>query len=99
VPVLLVSLAGIGAGVGFSGASVQAAGLEALDAREAGIAAGIFATGRYMGGIAAASLVAAFASVDAAHFGLLFGVEAVAALASMALATALPGVRLVPAPD
>jgi sugar phosphate permease len=70
---------------------VQTAAVEALDPRDAGVAAGIFSTGRYLGGIAAASLVAALASASSGRYGLLFAVEAVAALLSMVCATALPG--------
>jgi EmrB/QacA subfamily drug resistance transporter len=92
-PVLVGSLALAGAGLGLSNAAVQAAGLEALDARDAGIAAGIFSTGRYLGGIAAASLVAAVATRASARYGLLFGVEVVAAVLSTMLATMLPGRR------
>jgi EmrB/QacA subfamily drug resistance transporter len=93
--VLIVALAVAGAGIGLSNAALQTAGIEALEPRDAGIAAGIFSTGRYLGGIGAASLVAALAD---GSFGLLFGTEAVAALLSMLLATALPGRvdRLVP---
>jgi MFS family permease len=89
-PVLIVSIAFAGAGLGLSNAAVQAAGIEALDPGDAGIAAGIFSTGRYMGGIAAASLVAALASGVGGRYSLLFGIEAVAALLSMLLALALP---------
>jgi EmrB/QacA subfamily drug resistance transporter len=93
--VLIVALAVAGAGIGLSNAALQTAGIEALEPRDAGIAAGIFSTGRYLGGIGAASLVAALAD---GSFGLLFGIEAVAALLSMLLAIALPGrvARLVP---
>jgi EmrB/QacA subfamily drug resistance transporter len=90
-PMLIGSLAFVGAGLGLSNAAVQAAGVEALDPRDAGIASGIFSTGRYLGGIAAASLVAGLASAGNAHFGLLFGIETVAALLSVLCATALPG--------
>jgi EmrB/QacA subfamily drug resistance transporter len=95
-PLLIGSLALAGAGLGLSNAAVQAAGIEALDARDAGVAAGIFSTGRYLGGIGAASLVAALASATGDRYGLLFAVEAVAALLSMICATMLPGRR--PAP-
>jgi EmrB/QacA subfamily drug resistance transporter len=88
---LVASLALAGAGIGLSNAAVQAAGIEALDARDAGVASGIFSTGRYVGGIAAASLVAALANGDGADYGLLFTIEAAAALLSMALALVLPG--------
>src|SRR3954451_8926148 len=66
---------------------------EARGPSDAGVAAGIFSTGRYLGGIAAASLVAAFASGAGHRFGALFSVEALAALLAMLLATALPGLN------
>lgn len=90
-PVLVTSLALMGAGLGLSNAPVQAAGIEALDAGDAGIAAGIFSTGRYLGGIAAASLVAGLAGAANARFGLLFSLETLAALLSLLCAGALPG--------
>jgi MFS family permease len=95
-PILIGSLVFVGAGLGLANAAVQAAGVEALSPEDAGIAAGIFSTGRYLGGIAAASLVAGLASEADASFGLLFTLEAVAALLSVFCAAALPG-RL-PAP-
>src|SRR3954471_9232790 len=88
---LLGSLVVVGAGLGLSNAAVQVAGLEALDARHAGVASGIFSTGRYLGGIAAASLVAALVNGASANYGALFIVETVAALLSTLLALALPG--------
>jgi EmrB/QacA subfamily drug resistance transporter len=92
-PVLIGSLAIIGAGLGLSNAAVQAAGVEALDPGDAGIAAGVFSTGRYLGGIAAASLVAALANGASARYGLLFSFEMLAALLSTVCAIALPGQR------
>jgi EmrB/QacA subfamily drug resistance transporter len=90
---LLGSLVLVGGGLGISNAAVQVAGLEALDARHAGMASGIFSTGRYLGGIAAASLVAALVNGASADFGALFTIEAAAALLSTLLALALPGRR------
>jgi len=90
-PVLIGSLALAGAGMGLSNAAVQAAGVEALDPRDAGVASGIFSTGRYLGGIAAASLVAALANGAGADYSLLFAIEVVAALLAALLASALPG--------
>lgn len=97
---LIACLAGAGAGLGLSNAAVQAAGLEALDPRDAGIASGIFSTGRYLGGIAAASLVAVTLGGGGGDYGLLFTIELAAAWLSAALALALPGrvVRPVPEP-
>jgi Major Facilitator Superfamily len=55
--VLIGSIGVVGAGLGLSNAAVQAAGVEALEPRHAGVASGIFSTGRYLGGIASASLI------------------------------------------
>jgi EmrB/QacA subfamily drug resistance transporter len=92
---LLGSLVLVGGGLGLSNAAVQVAGLEALDARHAGVASGIFSTGRYLGGIAAASLVAALVNGASADYGALFTIEAAAGLLSTLLALALPGRRRV----
>ncbi len=89
-PVLIASLVGAGVGLGLSNAAVQAAGIESLEARHAGVASGIFSAGRYLGGIVAASLVAATAT-GGGDYGQLFGIEAVAAALSALLALALPG--------
>ena len=88
---LLGSLAVTGAGLGLSNAAVQAAGVEALDPRHAGVASGIFSTGRYLGGIAAASLVAALVNGGRGDYGKLFTIETAAALLSALLVLALPG--------
>ena len=89
--VLLGSIALVGAGLGLSNAAVQVAGVEALDPSHAGVASGLFYTGRYLGGIAAASLVAALVNGGQPNYGALFTIEAVAALLSTLLALALPG--------
>ena len=98
-PILVGSLMVVGAGLGLANAAVQAAGVEALDPEDAGIAAGIFSTGRYLGGIAAASLVAGLASAAHARFGLLFSIEMTAALLSVVCAAALPGRVRAPAKE
>jgi EmrB/QacA subfamily drug resistance transporter len=98
-PVLVASLLFVGAGLGLANAPVQTASIEALSPRDAGIAAGIFSTGRYLGGIAAASLVAALATEAADRYSLLFTIEACAAVLSMLCAAALPGRRHVPVLD
>ena len=96
---LLGSLALVGTGLGLSNAAIQAAGVEALEPRHAGLASGIFSTGRYLGGIAAASLVAALVSGAQADYGTLFAVASAAALLSTLLAFALPGRAAAPLPD
>jgi EmrB/QacA subfamily drug resistance transporter len=99
VPLLVGSLVCAGAGLGLSNPAIQTAGIEVLDSRDAGVGAGLFATGRYLGGIVAASLVAASVTGDeGGDYGTLFALAAAAASVSALLATALPGrPRVVPA--
>lgn len=98
-PVLVGSLLGAGTGLGLSTPPLQTAGVEALDSRDAGVAAGLFATGRYIGGIAAASLVAASVTGEGGgDYTTLFAVAVAAAGLAALLTTALPGrPRLAPA--
>ena len=63
------------------------------------MASGIFSTGRYLGGIAAASLVAALVNGGGGDYGLLFTIETGAALLSTLLALALPGRTPAPGPE
>lgn len=92
VPLLVGSLLVAGAGLGLSTPPVQAAGIEALDVHDAGMASGILSTGRYLGGIVAATLVVALAG--GGHPGgeaALFAIAAGSAWVSAVLAGALPG--------
>ena len=92
VPLLVGSLICAGAGLGLSNPPLQAAGLEALDSRDAGVGSGLFSTGRYLGGIAAASLVAAAVTGEGGgDYVTLFALAAAAAWLSAVLATRLPG--------
>lgn len=91
-PLLAGSLVGAGAGLGLATPALQTAGLEALDARDAGVASGLLSTGRYFGGILAAGLVAA--SLDGqgqGDFRMLFALATGAVAIALALAIALPG--------
>jgi MFS family permease len=92
VPLLVGSLLVAGAGLGLANPALQTAGVEALDPRDAGIAAGLLSTGRYLGGIAAAGLVSASA-IDGsdADYTTLFALAATASGLAAVLATALPG--------
>lgn len=92
VTLLVGSLICAGAGLGLSNPPLQAAGLEALDSRDAGVGAGLFSTGRYLGGIAAASLVAASVTGEGGgNYVTLFALAAAAAWLAAVLATRLPG--------
>jgi MFS family permease len=92
VPLLVGSLLCAGAGLGLSNPPIQAAGIETLDPSDAGVASGLFSTGRYLGGIAAASLVAASVAHEGRDaYSALFALATVAAGLAAILATALPG--------
>lgn len=81
-----------GIGVGLAMPALQAAALDALDARDAGAAAGVFSTARYFGSIVAAGLLALLVgSGEADGFGTLLGLCVAAAAASAALGLLLPG--------
>ncbi len=92
VPLLVCSMLGAGAGVGLSTPPLQTAGIEALDARHAGVASGLLSAGRYLGGIVAASLVAAsFTDQGGGDYTTLFSFATGAAALAAVLSMALPG--------
>ena len=82
-----------GVGLGLSGAALQTAAIEAVDARHAGVAAGLYSTGRYSGAIVAALLLAALLGHGALHAGAFFAVTMAAAGTSALLALRLDGAR------
>ena len=82
-----------GTGLGLASSALQVAAVGAVDARSAGVAAGVFSTSRYAGSIVGTALLAgplAPADTGTAGFGLLFAVLVVAAAASAACATRIP---------
>ncbi len=89
---LLASLALAGTGVGMSNAGLQAAAVEAVDPEQAGVAAGLFSTSRYIGGFAASIAVARL--LDEGHglagFQAVFAIAITAAAVSVAATLALP---------
>jgi EmrB/QacA subfamily drug resistance transporter len=58
VALIVVALVVIGLGLGISGAPVQAAALEAISGDQAGSAAGIFSTARYVGSVVGSTILA-----------------------------------------
>jgi MFS family permease len=84
-------LAGIG--LGLSGAAIQTAAMEAVDQRHAGVAAGLYSTGRYAGSIVSAGLLALVLGHGSGHAGAFFAVTAIAAAgaALLALRLSTPG--------
>lgn len=79
---LLAALTVAGAGMGLSNAALQTAAVEALAARDAGVASGVYSSGRYLGGIVAALLLGA--ATHGSQAGALDGLLAVISLAGLA---------------
>ena len=94
----LLPLIAVGTGLGISSAPVYAAALQAARNEEAGRAAGLFSTLRYLGSIVCSAAIAAIlgATASVAQFRLLFSLLIVAAAAALLAAGLLPG-RLLPA--
>jgi MFS family permease len=86
---LAVALLAAGIGLGLAGAPLQSAAVESVDARDAGVASGLFSTGRYMGSIVSAGLIAVLLGHGAGHPAALFTVTAAAALAATVMALRL----------
>jgi predicted MFS family arabinose efflux permease len=82
-----------GTGLGLANAPLQAAAIEAVDPRDAGVASGLFSSGRYTGSIVSSALLAVLLGHGAGHAGVLFAVTAGTALAAAALALRLGGSR------
>ena len=80
-PVIL-ALVVMGAGLGISGAPVQAAAVESVAAGKAGSASGVFSTSRYLGSvIGSTALAIVFATrPDSGQSGRFIGLFAVLAL-------------------
>ena len=91
---VVVTLAVAGAGFGLSAGPLQVAAVEAAPEADAGSAAGVFATSRYVGSITGASLLAgplAPAAAGVSGHGQVFAVLALAATGAALAAVWLPG--------
>jgi MFS family permease len=82
-----------GVGLGLSGAAIQTAAMEAVEQRHAGVAAGLYSTGRYAGSIVSAGLLALVLGHGTQHAGAFFAVTAVAAAGAVLLALRLSSPR------
>ena len=91
----------MGSGVGMSMAGLQAAAIEALDPSQAGVAAGLFSTSRYVGSfvgsIVLARLLDGATGLDG--FQVVFVMALVAGVVSIACTRTLPGRPSVAAPE
>ena len=91
--VLAAILAVVGLGMGLAGSPRQTAAMESVGPDRAGMAAGTYYTGRYLGGVLGASLAGAVlgASVTAAAVSLVFALLTLTAIAVTVVSLALPG--------
>jgi DHA2 family methylenomycin A resistance protein-like MFS transporter len=83
----------MGCGVGLGMASLQTAAVEAVPAADAGSAAGMFSTSRYLGSIAGTLVLAAILEPEADAFRGVFVMVLAAAIASVVAVLGLPGRR------
>jgi EmrB/QacA subfamily drug resistance transporter len=85
-----------GAGVGLSSAGMQAAAVEAVEAQQSGVAAGIYSTARYVGSFAGSIALARLldGGIGLAGFRAVFVMALAGALASVAATLLLPGSRV-----
>ena len=99
--VIVVTLLGIGTGLGLASVPLQVVAIEAVEPSLAGLVAGMFSTSRYLGSIVGISLLAgplAPARTGLGGFPTVFAVVTAAAGASALLALLLPGGRRVAYP-
>jgi EmrB/QacA subfamily drug resistance transporter len=92
-PLYLTPLVVLGIGLGLSTASVQATALETVPLSQAGQAAGLFSTMRYMGSIIGSSVMAAVLSGSAppvGNFRVLYAVLLLSAFGAIITAWRLP---------
>ncbi len=89
---LLPCLALMGAGVGLSTAGLQASAIEALDPSQAGVAAGLFSTSRYIGSFAGSIALARLLDQGngLAGFHAVFVIAFAGAVVSVLVTMALP---------
>jgi DHA2 family methylenomycin A resistance protein-like MFS transporter len=102
LPALIACLAILGTGLGLASAPLQTAALEAVEAHEAGVAAGLFSTSRYLGSIVGSVLLGGLASgaADPGDFDRVFTLVVLAGLLAFVAGLALrDSPRGAPAPD
>jgi EmrB/QacA subfamily drug resistance transporter len=94
---LLPCLCLMGAGVGLSTAGLQASAIEALEPAQAGVAAGVFSTSRYVGSFAGSIALARLLDegVGLTGFHAVFLIAFAGAVASVLVTMALPSRRAI----
>ena len=101
IPTLLVGLALVGLGLGLATPGLQTSAVESVESHEAGSAAGLYSTSRYLGSIIGSAVIAGIlgaSNVDVDGLGLVFLLSFAAAVAAAVVSLGLRG-RTEASPD
>ena len=94
IPTLLAGLALVGLGIGLATPGLQTSGVEAVESDQAGSAAGLCLTSRYLGSIIGSTIIAGIlgaSDVDVDGLSLVFLLSFVAAVVSAVVSLGLRG--------
>ena len=94
IPTLLAGLALVGLGIGLATPGLQRSGVEAVESDQAGSAAGLCSTSRYLGSIIGSAIIAGIlgaSDVDVEGLSLVFLLSFVAAVVAAVVSLGLRG--------
>ena len=94
IPTLLAGLALVGLGIGLATPGLQSSGVEAVESDQAGSAAGLCSTSRYLGSIIGSAIIAGIlgaSDVDVDGLSLVFLLPFVAAVVAAVVSLGLRG--------
>jgi len=94
IPTLLAGLALVGLGIGLATPGLQRSGVEAVESDQAGSAAGLCSTSRYLGSIIGSAIIAGIlgaSDVDVDGLSLVFLLSFVAAVVAAVVSLGLRG--------
>ena len=94
IPTLLAGLVLVGLGIGLATPGLQTSGVEAVESDQAGSAAGLCSTSRYLGSIIGSAIIAGIlgaSDVDVDGLSLVFLLSFVAAVVSAVVSLGLRG--------
>ena len=94
IPTLLAGLALVGLGIGLATPGLQTSGVEAVESDQAGSAAGLCSTSRYLGSIIGSAIIAGIlgaSDVDVDGLSLVFLLPFVAAVVAAVVSLGLRG--------
>jgi EmrB/QacA subfamily drug resistance transporter len=94
IPTLLAGLALVGLGIGLATPGLQTSGVEAVESEQAGSAAGLYSTSRYLGSIIGSAIIAGIlgaSDVDVDGLSMVFLLSFVAAVVAAVVSLGLRG--------